>query len=142
MEKTGARASLSRYWNNYQKINTVVRKSIIMTIQLNSDNNLTIHEVFRDELSSLLRIQLSRFSEQITRLEVHLSDERGQKKGVNDKRCLLEARLEGMKPIAVTNRAGNYEQAVEGAAHKLRASLDTILGRLSNHHQPNKNGIL
>lgn len=104
-----------------------------MTIQLNSDNNLTLHEAFRSQLHTLLSEELSRFSEQITRLEVHLSDENGHKDGLNDKKCILEARLEGMKPIAVTNIANNHEQAVEGAIDKLKTSLNTIFGRLSNH---------
>jgi hypothetical protein len=66
-------------------------------------------------------------------VEVHLSDENGDKEGFNDKRCMIEARLSGMKPIAVTNHANNHEEAVEGAVEKLKTSLDTILGRLSNY---------
>lgn len=104
-----------------------------MTIQLNSDNNLTLHDTFRSQLNTLLSEELSRFSEHITRLEVHLSDENSHKEGLNDKKCILEARLEGMKPIAVTNIANNHEQAVEGAIDKLKTSLTTIFGRLSNH---------
>ncbi len=66
-------------------------------------------------------------------MEVHLSDENGPKEGKNDKRCMIEARLEGLKPIAVTNNANTHEQAVEGAIEKLKTSLDKILGRLRNH---------
>ncbi|MFZ1259914.1 MAG: hypothetical protein WAQ93_05510, partial [Chitinophagaceae bacterium] len=71
-----------------------------MTIQLNADKNLTIHEAFGNKLKDMLNDELSRFSESITRIEVHLSDENGPKKGLNDKRCLLEARLERRQPIA------------------------------------------
>ena len=66
-------------------------------------------------------------------MEVHLSDENGDKQGLNDKRCVIEARLSGMKPIAVTNHANTHEQAVGGAVDKLKTSLDAILGRLRNH---------
>lgn len=103
-----------------------------MIIQLNSDKNLTLHKEFREQLNSLISEELSRFSDHITRLEVHLSDENGQKEALNDKRCVIEARLEGRKPIAVTNIADNHEQAVDGAVEKLKVSLDTIFGRLSN----------
>ncbi len=106
-----------------------------MTIQINSDNNLTVHKEFRAQLQSHISEELSRFSENITRLEVHLSDENGQKDGVNDKRCLVEARVEGIKPIAVTNIANNHEQAVEGAIEKLKATLDTKFGRLKDQSQ-------
>jgi|SRR5665213_178260 len=105
----------------------------MMTIQLNTDNNVNVHEAFRTKLDDLLSEDLSRFSEHITRLEVHLSDENGHKQGPNDKRCMLEARLEGRQPIAVTERANSYENAVKGAVEKLKASLNTIVGRLRNH---------
>lgn len=103
-----------------------------MTIQINSDNNLTVHEEFRAQLQSQISDELSRYSDQITRLEVHLSDENGHKDAIKDKRCIIEARLEGIKPIAVTNIANNHEQAVEGAIEKLKSTLDTKLGRLNN----------
>ena len=104
-----------------------------MMIQLNTDNNLSVHKAFGAKLNGLLSDGLSRFSEHITRLEVHLSDENGSKGGQNDKRCLLEARLKGRSPIAVTELANNYELAVNGAIDKLNASLDTILGRMRSH---------
>lgn len=104
-----------------------------MTIQFNADNNLTIHEEFRDKLKDLLTDELSRFSENITRLKVHLSDENGHKQGQNDKKCLLEARVEGRPPIAVTAEANNYELAVDAAVEKLKSSLDTVFDRLNNH---------
>jgi len=104
-----------------------------MTIQFNTDSNITLGEKLRVPLISLISEELSRFSHQITRVEVHLSDENGPKEGQNDKRCLIEARLEGMKPIAVTNNANTHELAVEGAVEKLKTTLETILGRLRNH---------
>lgn len=103
-----------------------------MTIQINSDNNLTVHEEFRAQLQDQISEELSRYSEHITRLEVHLSDENSHKDALNDKRCIIEARLEGIKPIAVTNIANNHEQAVEGAIEKLKSALDTKFGRLNN----------
>jgi ribosome-associated translation inhibitor RaiA len=104
-----------------------------MTIQFNTDNNIKGSEELRKPLIALISEELSRFSAQITRLEVHLSDEDGPKNGLNDKRCMLEARLEGRQPIAVTNHANDHEQAVSGAIDKLKTSLDTIFGRLRNH---------
>lgn len=104
-----------------------------MTIQFNTDNNITGSEELRAPLTAIISEALSRFSDQITRLEVHLTDENSHKSGQNDKRCMLEARLEGMKPIAVTNNAGTHEQAVKGAVDKLKTSLDTVLGRLRNY---------
>jgi ribosome-associated translation inhibitor RaiA len=104
-----------------------------MTIQFNTDNKVTISEELRTPLISLISEGLNRFSHQITRIEVHLSDENGDKQGLNDKLCMIEARLAGIKPIAVTNHGNTHEQAVEGAVDKLKTSLDTIIGHLRNH---------
>lgn len=104
-----------------------------MKIQFNTGRNITGSEELKASLTSLISNELSRFDDHITRLEVHLSDEDSNKHGVNDKRCMIEARLKGMKPIAVTNNADTQEQAVSGAVDKLKSSLDTIKGRLRNY---------
>jgi hypothetical protein len=104
-----------------------------MTIQFNTDSNISGIDEFAAALGPVLSRSLKRFSHQITRLEVHLSDENSHKSGQNDKRCLLEARLEGMQPIAVTSQAATTEQAVKAATDKLKASLDSILGRLRSY---------
>jgi ribosome-associated translation inhibitor RaiA len=104
-----------------------------MTIQLNTDNNLNISATFSRKLNNLFKDELGRFGDYITRLEVHLSDENGNKKGQKDKKCLLEARLAGKPPIAVTDFGDSMEQAVNGAVNKLKTSLDTIIGRMKSH---------
>ena len=104
-----------------------------MQIQINTDKNVTGSEGLIASSTSLISEELSRYSQQITRVEVHFSDEDGNKDGVNDKRCMVEARLAGMKPIAVTNHANNHEQAFLGAIDKLKASFEKITGRLKNY---------
>ena len=104
-----------------------------MIIQLNTDSNVKGSEALKTYFTSIISEELSRFSEHITRIEVHLSDENGHKEGQNDKRCMLEARIEGKQPIAVVSHADNHEQALSVAIEKLIASLDTIFGRLMNH---------
>lgn len=104
-----------------------------MTIQFNTDKNLTVHEEFNSKLTALLEKKMNRFSDNITRLEVHLSDDNGGKFGQNDKKCLLEARIEHRSPVAVSAEGSSYETAVEGAVEKMRSALDTIFGRLSDH---------
>ena len=103
-----------------------------MQIQINTDKNVTGNEELIASSTSLISQELSRYSNQITRVEVHFSDEDGSKDGVNDKRCMVEARLAGMKPIAVTNQANTHEQAFFGAIDKLKTSLETITGRLKD----------
>jgi ribosome-associated translation inhibitor RaiA len=104
-----------------------------MQIQFNTDKNINGSEDLIASSTALISEELSRYSHQITRVEVHLSDEDGNKDGINDIRCLMEARLAGMNPIAVTDSANSHEQAVSGALDKLKTSLETITGRLRNY---------
>ena len=104
-----------------------------MTIQLNTDKNLTIHQEYEDKIKGAINDGLARFEDLITRLEVHLSDENGSKDGLEDKRCLLEARISGKEPIAVTNLGNNYDLALHGAINKLKSKLETIAGKLKTH---------
>ncbi len=86
-------------------------------------------------MDDLLSEELGSFSEHMTRLEVHLSDENGSKQRINNKRCLLEAYLEGIQPIAVTGLVNTYEFAVNSAIDKLKTFLDTILGRIKSGYR-------
>lgn len=105
-----------------------------MQIQISTDHNIEGHEALATQVSGVVENALSRFSEHITRVEVHLSDENSDKKSSYDNmRCMIEARLEGRQPIAVTHQADTLDQAVDGAADKLSRLIETILGR--QHHQ-------
>ena len=104
-----------------------------MKIQINTDNNIEASDEFIQETQSVVESALERFADRITRVEVHLSDENSSHKGGSDKRCVMEARLEGMQPVAVTDQADHIEQAVNGAADKLERLLNHELGRLSDH---------
>jgi ribosome-associated translation inhibitor RaiA len=103
-----------------------------MQIQFNTDHNIEGREGLAAYVSGVVENALSPVSESITRVEIHLSDENGNKPGPNDKRCVMEARLEGHQPIAVTHEASDVDDAVIGAAGKLSRRVNHILGRLSN----------
>jgi hypothetical protein len=73
------------------------------------------------------------WSDSRTKSLVHLSDENNAKGGADDKRCMMEARLEGRPPTAVTHQAATVEQAMEGAAAKLARSIESTLARLREY---------
>ena len=105
-----------------------------MQIQTNTDRNISGHDALAQNVEEILERLLGRFSEQITRVEVHLSDENGLTKvGVEDKRCLLEVRLAGQQPVSVSEQAHTVTAAVTGAAHKMISLLETELGKLRQH---------
>jgi len=101
-----------------------------MQIQINTDHNIKGHEALAAQVRGVVESALSHLSDHITRVEVHLSDESSHKTSQNDKRCMMEARLEGRQPIAVTHRAATLDQAVDGAADKLTRLIESTLGQL------------
>jgi len=101
-----------------------------MQIQINTDHNIEGHEALNARISGAVESALSRFSGHITRVEVHVSDENGDRGGQDDMRCMMEARLNGRQPIAVTHQAATLDQAVDGAADKLSRLVESTLGRL------------
>ncbi|MDQ6630874.1 MAG: HPF/RaiA family ribosome-associated protein [Verrucomicrobiota bacterium] len=108
-----------------------------MKIQINTDNNIEGREELAEQTKATVESTLGRFTGQITRVEVHLSDENSQHKGgAHDKRCMMEARLEGHQPIAVTDEAETIAQAIDGAADKLKRLLDHTLARLKHSTEP------
>ena len=101
-----------------------------MQVQVNTDRNVADGEGLATRISTELRSRLARYSEQITRIEVHLSDVNGDKSGGSDKRCLIEARLEGRHPQVASDQAATPEAACSGAARKLLSGLETTFSRL------------
>lgn len=105
----------------------------MMIIQINTDNNIAGREELAEQAEAAVENMLAHLAEHITRVEVHLSDENSDKKsGSHDKRCMMEARLKGHQPIAVSDEAESIGQAIDGAAEKLKRVLDDTLGRLSD----------
>jgi ribosome-associated translation inhibitor RaiA len=107
------------------------KRELVVQIQVNTDDNIEGGEELSARVSAEIRARLDRFSKHITRIEVHISDENGDKSGESDKRCLIEARLEGRQPEVVSDHAATLERAYSGAAKKLQRALETTLGRLS-----------
>ena len=74
-----------------------------MRVQINTDNNVGGREKMARQAEAAVERTLGPLAEHITRVEVHLSDENGKKGGSHDKRCMMEARLEGHQRGALTH---------------------------------------
>ncbi len=79
-----------------------------MHIQVNTDHNIAGHEALTAKVRGVIESTLSQ-------------------------RCMLEARLEGRQPIAVTHDADTLDWAVDGAAEKLNNAIESTLGRVHGH---------
>jgi ribosome-associated translation inhibitor RaiA len=104
-----------------------------MQVQINHDNHLRIGEEVAQRLAQVLEGSLAQFADRITRIEMHLGDENAAKGGDADKRCMLEARLANLAPIAVTHQAESLQLAFEGALDKLDHALSHAVGKLQTH---------
>lgn len=103
-----------------------------MHVLVNSHHHITGDERMTEIVESLVEDALGRFGERITRVEVHLSDVNGDKLGERDKRCMMEARVAGLKPVAVSHQAATIAEAMEAAADKLERAIDRVLGKLED----------
>ena len=72
---------------------------------------------------------LSRFLPRVTRIDIHLSDVNAGKTGGHDKHCQIEVRPATEQPVSTTAAAGTIEQALTGAANKMKRLLATRFGR-------------
>ena len=101
-----------------------------------SDKHIDSDKRTQDWVTATVEVTLERHLEDLTRVEVHLSDENGGKSGPKDKRCKMEARPKGHQPILVSHDADSLTQAVEGAAQKLEHALEHLFGKLRGKHTP------
>lgn len=101
-----------------------------MQINVNTDNTIPRHQGLDEHVASVVRGAIGRFGEQVTRVDVHLSDAQREKKFEGGNTCLMEARVAGYAPIVVREHGLDLHQAVNHAGNKLERALDTALGRL------------
>ncbi len=101
-----------------------------MKIQVETDSNIEGHATLKAKVEAAVAQSLERYTRQVTRVEVHLSDVNGAKYGDDDRRCLMEARLAGRPPLAVKHQAATLELAWQGAVEKLERALASSIGKL------------
>jgi ribosome-associated translation inhibitor RaiA len=107
-----------------------------MQIQISTDHNIKGSPEFLNETLKFEEIvsgALRNFQSIITRVEIHFTDVNAGKTGHDAKRCLIEARISGIKSLIASNNANNLIEALEGATEKLRSSIDHTLGKMRNH---------
>jgi len=103
-----------------------------MQVLVNSDHHIVGGEDLTERVQGVVEGRLERFQARITRVEVHLNDLNGNKLGERDKRCMMEARVGGMKPIAVSHEAPTLTEAIHMAADKLERAIEHTLGKLDD----------
>ena len=101
-----------------------------MQVLINSDNQVDLREDLVQRWQGDIAESLKRFDNWITRVEVHLTDENSHTKGgLNDIRCLLEARPADRQPVSVEVRGATAELALADGIDTLSRRLGTILDK-------------
>ena len=106
-----------------------------MQIQVNSNHTIQTGEAFERWATTELNESLSRFKGDITRVEVHMSDDTSDGAGADSRRCVMEARLAHHEPLTVNHHAPSQDEAFRGASDKLRRLIERTLGKLRDHHR-------
>lgn len=97
-----------------------------MLIQVNA-GDVQSSDALDAKVNDEVHAALKHVESSITRVEAHLRDDNGQKHGGNDKRCVLEARIAGMKPLTVEEASDDLYKSIHLAAQKLgRAVTHTL----------------
>ena len=104
-----------------------------MQIQINTDHHIPGSDARDDWARGVVDTALAHHADHVTRVEVHFSLESAGKPGAGDKRCTVEARLNGHAPVVASHDAGALDVALNGALHRLSRALDRAVGRADKH---------
>ena len=105
---------------------------VTLFIQIHSDNQVESDNERDSRLEEQIRQRLARFEGRITDVEVHVSDVNGPRGGNADMRATVEARVNGIPPVAAIDEGNSVDRAVIGAAKKVVRALDHQLGKLTD----------
>lgn len=98
-----------------------------MLVQIRTDNHIDGSSRLQEWVRAEVEGSLQRFSPQLTRSEVYLSDLNSHKTAEGDKQCTLEVRVAGFDPLAVTKVANSLEAALDAALDAIVLTLDSRL---------------
>ncbi len=112
-----------------------------MQVQVNTSNGIENKDTLERWASDYLNEALQRFQQDITRVEVQLRDTASGKKGGDDLRCTLEARIAGRDPVAATHHAASQDEAFRGATERLIHVLEHTFGKLDRHQHRDRDTI-
>lgn len=104
-----------------------------MIIQINYSNidkSDSLEQSVRDAVTD----KLGHLTDKLTRVEIHLYDDSSPTKQTpGDKRCLMEARPKGMKPMIAESNGDDYYKVVNNTAAKLSRAVQKTMDRLANN---------
>jgi ribosome-associated translation inhibitor RaiA len=104
-----------------------------MQVLIRTDSQIDGSERFASWVELEVEQMLSHFASSITKVEVHLKDERGGGTDGSDIACVMEARAAGLEPLVASGHAATPGEAVKDTATKLKRALESKIGKLRDH---------
>ncbi len=102
-----------------------------MLVQVNF-GDVEHSEAIKSWVEERVQKQLGHLAERLTRVEVHLRDDNSTaKRSADDKRCVMEARIAGRRPLAVDHTGRDLYKVIDEAAGKLSRAVKTDIERAS-----------
>lgn len=79
-----------------------------------------------ERVYSMVEASVGRYADRVSRVAVHLGDDEGvtSSHSHDDIRCAMEVRMAGRGARGVSHHAGKIDDAVAGAARKLRRVIE------------------
>lgn len=99
-----------------------------MKIQINY-GDVEGSDALAARVTEAVEAAVGRFEDRVTRVEVHLRDDKQGRSGPDDNRCMMEARPAGEQPFAVEARHADLYQAVHDCAAKLKRATTRYFER-------------
>ena len=114
-------------------MNRNVLKSMesVMLIEVRTSGKIAGSEQLSAQVTAVMHAALDRFGDHIRRVDVHLGDEVHSKAGFDDNSCMIEVHRDGHAPIVAKHHGATTDQAIHGAVHDLKRSVESALGKES-----------
>jgi ribosome-associated translation inhibitor RaiA len=108
---------------------TAILSQAKMQIRVDVDDHIDGSEELMVRVEGVVEGSLDRFQEQISRVDVHLSQRIPHRHGERDMCCRMEAHAAGLKLVAVIHEAQTLTEAIHAASAKLERAVRLALAK-------------
>lgn len=105
-----------------------------MDIQVRTDYHVNGDKALTEFVRGEVTAGFEPYRARIMKVQVHLSEESGARKGPHDLVCMIEVRPTGHEPLAVTRHAASKDEVVRSAVDGMRTALGRFFSRLDQRH--------